>query len=507
MNDSFQTANPSVMHSSRRTLARNTLYNLAGQGLPVVAAVISAPILVRNMGTDRFGLLNLAWIIIGYFSLFDLGLGRALTQVIAKKLGLGLDKEIDPVARVALFFILLLGIAGTLIAVLLAHPLVYNVLKVPAALQAETLLSFYLLAVSIPFVVSTAALRGILEAYLRFDLVNALRLPMGLFTYLGPLLVLPFSNGLPLVVVVLLVGRIVAWGAHIVFCLRVLPNLFASWSLKRSLLGPLLRFGGWMTVTNIVGPLMVVLDRFLIGALTSVAAVAYYATPYQAVSQIGIIPVALVGVLFPAFAAIGARSRTTALLNRSAKYIFLALFPIVVILVILAREILSLWLGVEFAQNSTVILQWLSVGVLINNLALVPFALIQGIGRPDLTAKLHMTELPLYLVALWFLTKAYGIEGAAVASVLRITVDAIVLFWIAAKHLPDGTVVIKRLAVSISVSILVLGVASLLQTIQGKIISASIILVTFAIVTWFRFLESDERTIARNLLNPSTLFR
>ena len=47
----------------------------------------------------------------------------------------------------------------------------------------------------------------------------------------------------------------------------------------------LLRFGGWMTVSNIVGPLMVTLDRFLIGALISVSAVAYYATPYEVVSQ------------------------------------------------------------------------------------------------------------------------------------------------------------------------------------------------------------------------------
>ena len=35
---------------------------------------------------------------------------------------------------------------------------------------------------------------------------------------------------------------------------------------------------------------MVYLDRFVIGAVISVTAVAYYATPYEIVTKIGIIP-------------------------------------------------------------------------------------------------------------------------------------------------------------------------------------------------------------------------
>ena len=53
----------------------------------VVVAIFSIPILIRDLGTDRFGVLALAWAIVGYASLFDLGLGRALTQLVAQKLG------------------------------------------------------------------------------------------------------------------------------------------------------------------------------------------------------------------------------------------------------------------------------------------------------------------------------------------------------------------------------------------------------------------------------------
>ena len=38
-----------------------------------------------------------------------------------------------------------------------------------------------------------------------------------------------------------------------------------------------------MTVSNVVSPLMSSLDRFVVGAVLSMTAVAYYATAYEAV--------------------------------------------------------------------------------------------------------------------------------------------------------------------------------------------------------------------------------
>src|SRR5712691_7432424 len=70
-----------------RTLARNMVFNLLGQGSPLLAALFAIPFLVEGLGTDRFGILTLAWMVIGYFSLFDLGLGRAVTKFAAELLG------------------------------------------------------------------------------------------------------------------------------------------------------------------------------------------------------------------------------------------------------------------------------------------------------------------------------------------------------------------------------------------------------------------------------------
>src|SRR2546422_7955265 len=85
-----------------RLLARNTIWNLVGNGAPMVVAVFCIPILIRSLGRERFGVLTLAWALIGYASLFDLGLGRALTPLLARELGSGGGRQGSAVAWEAL---------------------------------------------------------------------------------------------------------------------------------------------------------------------------------------------------------------------------------------------------------------------------------------------------------------------------------------------------------------------------------------------------------------------
>jgi O-antigen/teichoic acid export membrane protein len=255
-----------------------------------------------------------------------------------------------------------------------------------------------------------------------------------------------------------------------------------------------------MTVSNVVSPLMVTLDRFLIGALVSMTAVAYYATPYEVVTKFWLLPGALMGVMFPAFSTGFAQDceRTALLFGRCLKSLFLVLFPIMLCTVALAQDGLKLWLGVEFAQHSFRVLQWLAVGVFINSLAQVPFTLLQGVGRPDITATLHLIELPLYLGLLWWLIDTRGIEGAAIAWSARVAVDALFLFGMARRFLPGKTRVRVQTALLPAMALLILALAALLH---GPIIKWIFLLgaiLCFVLVMWFRILTPEERTLAQS---------
>jgi len=395
-----------------------------------------------------------------------------------------------------------LGGVGTVLIFVLSPWLVHSVLKIPAAIQTETIHSFILLGLSIPLVIGTTGLRGYLEAQQHFHAVNAIRTPLSVFNFIGPLFVLPFTNSLTVIVGVLVCGRIVAWVAHLVYCLHVSPSLRRMHAPDGTALRSLLRFGSWMTVSNIVGPLMIYSDRFLVGAIVSVMAVAYYATPYEVVNKLLIVPAAVAGVLFPAFSTAHScdHNRMVKLFERGCRCVLLILFPVTLIVVTFAHEILNVWLGPAFARNSTTVLQLLAIGILINSLGQIPFTLLQGVGRPDLTAKLHLLELSLYLPAVWWATTRYGIQGTAAVWLLRATLDAVVLFAWVQRYVAASPRSIAKIGLFTSCGLPILAVGLFPFGLLFKAVFVSATLLLFLLVSWFWILTSQERVVVQGYI-------
>jgi O-antigen/teichoic acid export membrane protein len=233
-------------------------------------------------------------------------------------------------------------------------------------------------------------------------------------------------------------------------------------------------FGGWMTVSNVLGPLMVTFDRFLIGSVISIAAVAYYSIPYEVVTKLWLISTALVGVLFPVFSAASFvdRTRLAYLYESGVKYIFVVLLPITLVLVIFAPEGLAVWLGSDFAHNSASVARLLAVAVLMNCMAHVPFTHLQSVGRPDVTAKFHLMELPVYIVMLFFLARSWGITGVAVAWLLRVMIDTILLFWFSSRLLPECRFIVTRLPLIIGGALALNLAVALIAGLALKVIVA-----------------------------------
>ena len=125
-------------------LARNTLYSLIGYALPVIVAIFSIPILIDALGADGFGILAIAWMVTGYFSFLDLGVGRALTKMLSEKLGRNDFEGIPSLIWTALMLTLLMGLFGSLLISLGSSALVTSVFKIPLDMHSEVEKSFYI---------------------------------------------------------------------------------------------------------------------------------------------------------------------------------------------------------------------------------------------------------------------------------------------------------------------------------------------------------------------------
>ena len=420
---------------SGRTVAKNTGLSIFGAAVPLLVAAVGIPVLVKGLGLERFGVLTLAWTLIGYLSLFDLGLGRALTKLVAEKYGQGLLDEVPAAFWDSLLLLLGAGLLGAVLVALGTPWLVRHVIHVSPALENETRKSFYFIALAIPFVTVGTGLRGFLEAGQQFAYVSVVRITTGVLGFLGPMACLPFSKSLIPVIGLLSLTRVVTLVLNLGLCFFTFPTLWRERVFGRTELKPLLSFGGWLSVSNLLSPIMVSMDRLMISGLMSVTMVAFYVTPSEMMQKILILPFSLQVVMFPALSAALSRSAGEAqrLYRRSNDAILFAIFPVTLLTVVFAREVLQLWLGHSFAQRSTETLQLLALGILINAMGHMPSILVQSAGRPDLSAKLKLMEVPIYLFFTWWLIVHHGINGAAVAWVLRATMDTVLLFWVSRR--------------------------------------------------------------------------
>jgi O-antigen/teichoic acid export membrane protein len=477
-----------------RDLLRGVFWSQLGQGLPAVAALVLVPRLVHGLGVDRFGVLSLAWLLIGYFTLFDLGISGALTRMVAERIAGSRHDEVPSLVWTSLALTTALGTVGGLALALGAPALVGGVLRIPVALRPEALRLTWLLAATLPVVTGTAALTGVLAAQQRFGALNAVRVPLGVLTYAAPVAVLPFSPSLFAAGLALAAVRVTAGVIYLLTCRAVTPGLRERPRLDARLIGPLLRFGSSMTVTAVIGPLMVYLDRFLIGALLSMAMVAYYTTPYDLVSRLTLLSIPVVNVLFPVFAAHfdSDRPRTARLFDWGVRAVAALLFPFSLVLAVFAPEVLRLWLGPAFAEHGAAVLRLLAVGVFLNGLAQVALALLQGSGRPDLGARLHALELPFYLGALWWLVRERGIEGAALAWLARVVVDSVALFLMARARLDSGWPARGALAASaVAVGVMVVGCRLPGELARGVLVGGA--LIAFAVLAWIHVARPGAR--------------
>jgi O-antigen/teichoic acid export membrane protein len=488
-----------------RTLVRNIVWNLLGHGAPLFVALLAIPFLVKGLGTERFGVLVLAWMVVGYFTLFDLGIGRATTKYTSEYLAKGAFPELNGLIWTSLSTLFAIGILGMVIIHGLAPYVVTRVLVIPSTIQREAIDAFGLLALSLPIVVGTSAARGILEAQHRFGIVNAIAIPAGIANYLLPLAAIHVTNDLSLVVLFLVAGRTITWLLFLYFSLNSLPGLRVPRLPRFSCALQLFRFGGWVTVSSIIGPLMTYADRFMVGTVLTMSAVAYYATPYDLVTKLGIIAPGVMSVLFPVLITsitLG-KGDFWALHDRATKFILLTLAPVVVCALMFAQLFLGVWLGAEFALNSGGVFQILSVGVLFNSLAVAPFTAIHAAGRADLSAKAHLIELPLYLLTLWFLMRHFGIEGVAVAWLLRVVLDYLLMFSIA-RRLFGGEPAAGHCTASgiLIYSSLFLSAALFLSAIpysEARIPLGISMVVLAPYLVWRFILGQDDRTSVRKL--------
>lgn len=407
----------------------NTAWNLAGLGAPILAAVVAMPLLISQLGDARFGILALGWMVTGYFALFDFGVGRATTRSMAALRKAGAGGEHAGVFWNSLYVHAVLAGLGGLVFAAAVPWFVDTAFAIPPTLRDEAYAAFYWLAFSVPALVLASALRGPLEAEQRFDLVNAVKMPISALNYLAPLLALQFTQRVDTVIAVITVSRWLAMLAYAELCRLAVPLQPGHRAPQRGMITALLKDGGWLTVTSIAVPAIMMLDRGLIARLVSLEAVTYYVVPYEVVTKMWVLSASLLGAAYPLMSASKGLDLHR-LCDQTLRWLLATATPATLVVLIFAEDLLRLWVGPHIAAHGAPVMQWLAVGVWINILAQVPLTALQASGRAHVVGSVQLLELPLYAVLAWCLILRYGTTGAAAAWAVRAAAEWLALSFV-----------------------------------------------------------------------------
>jgi O-antigen/teichoic acid export membrane protein len=485
-------------HEPKR-LAGGTAWNLLGQVGPFLLAAFLVPGLLRRLGVERFGLLSLAWTVIGFSSVLDLGVSRAMVRSISAELSLGRNDLVASLVRTGL--LLLAGIS--LIAALLIAAVGWSVLKfghsVSGDLQGEAIISLLIVSLTAPLVILNSGFRALLEARQQFRTINLIRIPIGVSSVLGPYISSRFTPSLPV--------AIGAWSAiWAISCAafgmvsrmsynRTIPGN----KVTREAFGSLLGYGSWITVSNVISAILTTADRFAITTFWSAGAVAYYSVPQEVTSKMLLVPRAVTSTLFPILSGEHARDpdQVGVLTMRALRWLLAVLFPACLLLSSFGSILLSLWLGEDYSQKSSRVMSLLAISVFINGSAYIPFTALQACGRAAFCAKLHLLEISAFLPALAISVMRHGTTGAALCVIALCSTDALVLFW-GASRLLRSELLAKTVSFVAGGFVILAGSLALPADLRTRapIILAVILAYLFSLWTW-SFDQSDRDMIRR----------
>lgn len=391
-------------------------WNIVAFLIPLFVAIPVLGVMTRNMGAELFGLFTLALAVFGYSNLFDLGLSRATVRCIA--LNQGKITAVKEYIATATIFVICFSLIPILVFSFCSKELV-DLINVSPSMKSDAVSAVRLLSIIFPLLLITTVWQSYLEGCELFKELSIIKLIGSVLMSVIPLIMILIESSLRFAVLGLLIARVLTTNLVVIYTVKSIGWInYHQFKIAR--LKELFSYGGWLTVTNILSPIMSSLDRFVLSSMSGAGKVAFYTAPAEMIGRMLIIPGVISRTAFPRLVKKSDYSFKTRLKIVNAIIALLMVSP----LFIWSESILVYWLGSDYS-GSSITLKILSLGLFFNTLTQVPYTSVQAAGYSKKAAMIHVFECIPYLVLLYFCVNEYSYNGAAMAWSARMILDFI----------------------------------------------------------------------------------
>ena len=357
----------------RTQLPKNLITNVVLFLVSILIGVFLVPYYIDTLGVSSYALVPLATSITSYVNLVIQSLNSSVSRYLTVDLQRGDFNKANIIFNTSLFG--MLGISLLSLPIIIVVHIMHLLFR--KSQQTRDMMLIYFLGTILSFLISTlGGVFGVsLFAYNRLDLQNILSISVIVIQVAG--IILLFSNYSPMLCHIgfaNLIASIIIFIATIYISKKVNPHFKVNLSnFKISEMKEIANTGNWLIINQVGTILFLQMDLIVVNKLFGPVAGGEYAALLTWSRLLRTLAGVLSGVLTPIILTYYAKNQFDNMISISksaVKFMGFAMALPIGCLCGFAPNILSLWIGPEFAKLSP--LMWILLSHLIINLSVLP---------------------------------------------------------------------------------------------------------------------------------------
>jgi O-antigen/teichoic acid export membrane protein len=393
------------------------LWSWAGVAATFFTGFFLSPYIIRQLGDSRYGMWALAFAFIDYFVLFDFGFKSAAVNFLSRAKAEGDEQQINEIVNTSLFYFL--GIAGFLLGLTYAiSGSLHLWFQITPEYRREFLILIRIIAIGWATAIALNIFNAGMEAFQQFKAQNSISVLVLILRSGGCAIAVYLGYGLIVMGVIVLIGQVITYALmfrsfrHTFPALRISPDLIRIAIWKR-----MARYGSHAFVAYLGNMLLGQGPPILIGRFRVESYVGYYALPSRLLQNVADLVTRIGYVTMPNAAELAERGQYAKIVQLGTylnRYCFALFMPVGLFLLVFGRELIQVWVGVGFADQSAPLLP---AFVLMTMLAVAgqfnSSVILFGLAKHDTYAKALLAEAVLSLIVMALVLPVYGLVGAS----------------------------------------------------------------------------------------------
>lgn len=402
--------------------------------ISIVTGFVSAPLLLKGMGTSEYGAYQMTAALIGYVSVLDFGLHSSVTRYVAKYQAKKDEKEQENFLGVSL--ILFSFIAVLILAIgLVLYRNIPNIYANSASAEEMSIIRKLLVVLILNLAISMpgAVFESIIIAYEKFVFAK-LATTIKMLLRFTVILLLGFWHYTAILVVSIdFVLNLLLIAIQMIYCFASLHIKIRIHDCSMGYVKSIFTFSIFIFIAGITDQINWKADTTILGVMIGTSAVTYYSMAGNLIGFLRSFSGAISGIFLPRAVKMVAKGKSnkelTDLMIQVGRIQLMIISLILIGFLTLGREFITLWVGAEF---SDVYIWFLIMAIPL----IVPMT--QSVGINIIEAKrMHQFRAVVYFfIALGnilltiVLVKHFGIIGAPIGTGLSMIIgNTFVINW------------------------------------------------------------------------------